>query len=126
MKKLLITLLLISPFSFADWGDVYYCTLTSWTFTDLRGQTREMRGGTPFKFQLSKEKKSMIFDNSVPFYKYELKIMDMYLDQTKDIINDVWYAGTLGVTVLYNEGDLIYAAATIRGTDRKIGTCSKF
>ena len=25
MKKLLITLLLISPFSFADWGDIYYC-----------------------------------------------------------------------------------------------------
>ena len=26
MEELLITLLLISPFSFADWGDVYFCS----------------------------------------------------------------------------------------------------
>jgi hypothetical protein len=68
----------------------------------------------------------MIFDNSVAFYKDEFKIMDMYLDQTKDTINDVWYAGTLGVTVLYYEGDLIYAHAMINGTESKTGTCSKF
>jgi hypothetical protein len=126
MKKIILFLILASSNSFGDWGDTYYCTMTSWTFTDLRGQTRDIGGGTPFKFQLSKEKKSMIFDNSVAFYKDKFKIMDMYLDQTKDTINDVWYAGTLDVTVLYNEGDLIYASAVINGTESKTGTCSKF
>ena len=28
MKKLIIALMLISPVSFADWGDVYYCEMT--------------------------------------------------------------------------------------------------
>jgi len=38
MKKLLITLMLISPFSFAEWGDVYYCQMTNWIITTLEGK----------------------------------------------------------------------------------------
>lgn len=37
MKKLLITLLLISPFSFAEWGDVYYCDMTSSVGVSVEG-----------------------------------------------------------------------------------------
>jgi hypothetical protein len=68
----------------------------------------------------------MIFDKSVPFYNDEFKIMDMYLEQTKDVINDVWYAGGLGTAVLYNEGVLVYAHAMINSTESKIATCSRF
>jgi hypothetical protein len=51
MKKLLITLLLISPFSFADWGDVYYCQMTNFVNINEEGKT----GSYPlerFKFTL--------------------------------------------------------------------------
>ena len=41
MKKLLVTLLLISPFSLADWGDVYYCKTTTKSFT-MFGMTMDM------------------------------------------------------------------------------------
>ena len=40
MKRLLlhITLLLISPFSFADWDDVYYCQMTNALEITLEGE----------------------------------------------------------------------------------------
>ena len=38
MKKLLITLMLISPFSFADWDDVYYCQMTTHSDVTLEGK----------------------------------------------------------------------------------------
>ena len=126
MKQIILFLILASSYSFGDWGDTYYCTLTSWTKTDLSGKKSDVGAGTPFKFQLSKEKKSMIFDKSVPFYNDEFKIMDMHLEQTKDVINDVWYAGGLGTAVLYNEGVLVYAHAMINSTESKIATCSRF
>ena len=40
MKKLLITLLLISPFSFADWAITYKCDITHFTM----GRTMGGRG----------------------------------------------------------------------------------
>ena len=43
MKKLLITLLLISPFSFADWGDVYYCDMTSYVEVSVEGTVTQYK-----------------------------------------------------------------------------------
>jgi len=43
MKKLLITLLLISPFSFADWGDVYYCDMTSFVEVSVEGTVTQYK-----------------------------------------------------------------------------------
>jgi len=43
IKSLLLALLLISPASFADWGDVYYCQMTSFHYTPLDGKVREDR-----------------------------------------------------------------------------------
>jgi hypothetical protein len=39
MKKLLLALLLISPASFADWGDVYYCQMTNFVAISEDGKT---------------------------------------------------------------------------------------
>ena len=38
-RRLLITLLLVSPFSFADWGDVYYCQMTNFVQIREDGKT---------------------------------------------------------------------------------------
>jgi hypothetical protein len=43
MKKLLITLLLVSPFSFADWGDVYYCDMTSFVDVSVEGTVTQYK-----------------------------------------------------------------------------------
>ena len=68
MKKLLITLMLVSPFSFADWGDVYYCVATtnSWTkfgFTiEMMGARKAMNqeGKGTFTLRADKSSKALI------------------------------------------------------------------
>lgn len=69
MKKLLITLLLVSPFSFAEWGDVYYCVATtnSWTkfgFTiDMMKAKKALNkeGKGTFTLRADKSSKALIF-----------------------------------------------------------------
>ena len=60
MKHLLLTLLLISPVSFADWGDVYYCQMTSMATTDQNGDRHDWKK-RKFKFKLDKDKNEMVF-----------------------------------------------------------------
>ena len=43
MKRLLITLLLVSPLSFADWGDVYYCDMTSFVEVSVEGTVTQYK-----------------------------------------------------------------------------------
>ena len=67
MKKLLITLLLISPFSFADWGDVYYCQMTGHITLDGDGTINNYKL-EKFQFKLDKTKNAMVFgENSHEF-----------------------------------------------------------
>ena len=61
MKNLLLALLLISPVSFADWGDVYYCQMTTIYNVDREGeQARGYKTGR-FKFKISKTENSVVF-----------------------------------------------------------------
>ena len=60
MKKLWIFLLLVSPLSFADWGDVYYCQMTSMATTDKNGDRHDWKK-KKFKFKLDKDKNEMVF-----------------------------------------------------------------
>ena len=56
MKKLLITLMLISPTSFADWGDVYYCQMTAFFEVTGKGE-QHLRPLEKFKFTLDNTEK---------------------------------------------------------------------
>ena len=66
MKKLLITLLLISPLSFADWGDVYYCQMTTLSETSFEGKRTDY---VLQKFQFKLDKTGHTFENAVVFGK---------------------------------------------------------
>ena len=74
MKKLLITLLLISPFSFADWGDVYYCQMTTYSEVSLEGEETNYRL-EKFTFKLDKIKNAMTFGKQGYFENAELKLI---------------------------------------------------
>lgn len=63
MKKLFLTLLLISPFSFADWGDVYYCQMTSFSEVTLSGEKRDFKL-EKFTFKLDKQQNGMVFGSN--------------------------------------------------------------
>ena len=60
MKNLLITLFLITPVCFADWGDVYYCEMTSYSDTSAEGNITNYKL-EKFKFKLDREKQAMVF-----------------------------------------------------------------
>ena len=75
MKKLLITLLLISPASFADWGDVYYCQMTSNSTLSINGERRAKTLGR-FHFKLDKEKQAMVFGEGGFLSGATLKVTD--------------------------------------------------
>lgn len=81
MKNLLLTLLLISPFSFADWGDVYYCQMTTLSATTLEGKRTDYLL-EKFTFKLDETKKAMVFGKGGYFADSEKKIVwsEMSLD----------------------------------------------
>lgn len=60
MKKLCLTLLLVTPFSFADWGDVYYCQMTHFSDINMEGKQKNYKL-QKFQFKLDKEQNAMIF-----------------------------------------------------------------
>ena len=75
MKNLLITLLLISPFSFADWGDVYYCQMTSFVGTDAEGTVTKYKL-EKFQFKLDKSQQAAVYGNSGYFKGWRGKLAD--------------------------------------------------
>ena len=75
MQKLLITLLLISPFSFSDWGDVYCCQMTNSLGITLEG-VKENYKMENFQFKLDKTKNVMVFGSSGYFTDVEKKLVE--------------------------------------------------
>ena len=73
MKNLLLTLLLISPASFADWGDVYYCQMTSFTKLIDTGYSYSF-DLDKFQFKLDETKQAMVFGKGGFFNEYVLKL----------------------------------------------------
>ena len=70
MKNLLLALLLISPTSFADWGDVYYCQMTTFSKTTYEGKRTDYLL-EKFQFKLDKTKKAMVF-GSAGYFKTQI------------------------------------------------------
>ena len=103
MKRLLITLLLVSPLSFADWGDVYYCQMTSLVDTFIDGTVTQYKL-QKFQFKLDEEKKSMVFGQSGYFTNSVKPLKNAFPNQ------EFWWAGDRFSTLKYQEGKFLYAA----------------
>ena len=89
MKKLLITLLLISPFSFADWDDVYYCQMTTYSGVSLEGK-RTNYILEKFQFKLDEAKNAMVFGSSGVFAGSVIKLSDGRVWPAQE----TWYSNT--------------------------------
>ena len=96
MKKLLITLMLVSPFSFADWGDVYYCQMTNLAVVkDNRWGRTELPEYTPnnFQFKLDETEQAVVFGEKGYFDGLILPLTPMEnLDYSSTSSLDAWYA----------------------------------
>jgi hypothetical protein len=121
MKKLLITLLLISPASFADWGDVYYCEETTSTHTSLYGDKQNYRLGK-FKFRLSESKRAMVFGVDGFFVGKDVKLRP---EEYKPSLEE-WYGYDEYGSYYFNEGYFVYASASHTGVYAISADCEKF
>lgn len=118
MKRLLLALLLISPVSFADWGDVYFCQFTTLSKTTLEGKRTDYLL-EKFTFKLDETKKAMVFGKGGYFADIEMKIVwsEMSLDK--------WEAVSDTARLFFSSGRLGYAAVTLQVTSTT-ADCDKF
>tara|TARA_R110002072_G_scaffold41331_1_gene116233 strand:- start:1087 stop:1455 length:369 start_codon:yes stop_codon:yes gene_type:complete len=122
MKKLLITLLLISPFSFADWGDVYYCQMTTNASTNLDGKRTDYLL-EKFQFKLDKAKQAMVFGGKGYFSGTEAKLSP----NKQWPLLEAWYAASEYATYVYADGQFVYAYMGLaRGLSAVSADCDKF
>ena len=120
MKKLLITLLLISPFSFADWGDVYYCQETANSVTTNKGKRIDYELGK-FIFKLDKTKNAMVFGKK-GFYKDS----EMPLTGISYPSSEMWYATDSHSKAYFGGGTFLFVSTGPVGNTSRIADCDKF
>jgi len=122
MKRLLLALLLISPASFADWGDVYYCQMTSRAYTDLDGSVSVDRQLETFQFRLDKTQEAMIFGEG-SWFQGEVQELISGLDAPSA---EHWFAESLQTTSYFLNGKFIYALVGNGGITAISADCDKF
>jgi hypothetical protein len=121
MKKLLITLLLISPFSFADWGDVYYCQMTTFSDVSLEGEKTNYKL-EKFKFKLDKTKNAMVFGKQGYFENSE---MELIKDKNWPS-EESWHAGGKYSRLYFKKGRFVYALVGITEVTSISADCENF
>lgn len=129
MNKLLITLLLISPFSFADWGDVYYCQMTVHSSIVPSGKQYQLTL-EKFTFKLDKAKNAMVFGKDSFFGGQEHQLIAgvQFPSQEK------WFAkNEIGITMgvghevsAFDKGYLASSFVSPEGIESITADCDKF
>ena len=123
MKKLLITLLLISPFSFADWGDVYYCQMTNSVGITLDGETTNYPL-EKFQFKLDKSRNAMVFADIGDFALGEM--MNLVVDRSLPA-NEQWFVSDESGLGFFRKGKFLYASVIgAYGAITVSADCDKF
>jgi alpha-tubulin suppressor-like RCC1 family protein len=121
MKRLLITLILVSPFSFAEWGDVYYCQMTSSTQITPLGK-RSSFTLERLQFKLDKTKRAMVFGSGGSQEGVVAKLTpDKYWPS-----QDTWYAEDKYTQYYFQYGKLIKARVSPFGIVSFTADCDKF
>jgi len=121
MKKLLITLLLITPASFADWGDVYYCQMTTHSTITLEGKKTDYIL-EKFQFKLDKTKKAMVYGSTGYFSEEKVPLIEgrSWPEQ------EVWRAEDNFSHAYFKEGKFLYSMIGSRIMTSISANCDKF
>jgi hypothetical protein len=120
MKKLLITLLLISPFSFADWDDVYYCQMTISEGISRQG-TRTNYKLEKFSFKLDKTKNAMVFGKKGYFEDSEIPLTGYHY-----VSSEIWRGTGSHSKTYFGDGTFLYVSTGPMGNFSMIADCEKF
>ncbi len=120
MKKLLITLLLISPFSFADWGDVYYCQMTSFVGVTPEGKEADYIL-EKFQFKLNKTKNAMVYGKGGYFTKSVMVLKQGHSFPKRE----KWYANDVYAMLYFNNGKFLHVSTGSSGSKSISADCDK-
>ena len=120
MKKLLITLLLISPFSFADWGDVYYCQMTTHSTTSLEG-VRTVYQLEKFQFKLDKTKNAMVYGKGDYFTKSVMVLKQGHSFPKRE----KWYANDVYAMLYFDNGKFLHVSTGSSGSKSISADCDE-
>ena len=124
MKRLLLTLLLTSPVSFADWGDTYFCNTTLiWGVNSNGKQSVTDRKPKAFKFNLNQTKQLLVFSEKAPFGDEALQVT--FTIFARDGQESFDLRGNLS-TAAYHNGIFTYSYASTRGARVVTADCDKF
>ena len=121
MKKLLITLLLISPASFADWGDVYYCQMTNLDIISLEGE-RKSYNYQKFQFKLDQTKNAMVFGKQGYFQNDVMELRENFSFPSQE----TWYADGQFDSAYFGNGKFLYSMTGNTGVSSVSANCDKF
>jgi len=123
MKKLLITLMLISPFSFADWGDTYFCN-TTLNFAKYHGDPLVAVGKVKtFKFNLNEANESLVFNEGSGF---EDESLDVTFTRFARDGQELFYLKGDTSTAAYHNGAFGYSSTSAGGVRVITADCDKF
>ena len=121
IKNLLLALLLISPTSFADWGDVYYCQMTTNSKVSLEGKRTDYTL-EKFQFKLDRTKNAMVFGSSGYFTDHEMKLKSG--NHWPSI--EKWFSYDLYDQAYFEEGKFLYSFTGATGITTVTADCDKF
>ena len=121
MKKLLIALLLVSPLSFADWGDVYYCQMTTISTTTPEGKRTDYKL-EKFQFKLDETRRAMVFGNSGYFEDMEMELADGKHWPAQEF----WWGGTEYGRSFFQKGRFLFSTVGVEGMTSISANCDKF
>jgi len=119
MKKLLLALMLLSPFSFADWGDVYYCQMTSHSGTDEEGKETNYNLQR-FQFKVDETKNAMVFGAGGYFEGSVLPITYYHPNEEWVEMRDEYSMGA------FRKGKFLYALVISSKMKTLTADCDKF
>ena len=123
MKKLLITLMLISPASFADWGDVYYCQMTTHSLITFEGK-RSDEGLKKFMFKLDRTKNAMVFGKKGWFDGGEIELKNGL--KLLDSLKEYWSASDEEGMAYFQDGKFVWSSVGSAGIQTSTANCDKF
>lgn len=109
MKYILLALMLISPISFANWGDTYLCSMTSNFQVSGDGKQSDYVLEN-FEFNLNREKDAMVFGSSGYFAGSEMKIKEI----NRFISMGIWNAEDAVSDLFFNVNRISYIELTLR------------
>ena len=109
MKRIVLALMLISPFSFADWGDVYYCQMTTHSKASLEGK-RTDHELQKFQFKLDKTKNAMVFGQEGAFDGIVVELTEGFNFPSEE----TWNADSPFMNVFFQKGKFLFSLTALQ------------